>query len=354
MNHYIVFYANILLFLLQRYTLFTLTEYLLNINNISMAVLWRIDSLSQQEIEKYRQRSTRAINGLRMCLKYADAISKYEKIGDKYKTLANYMGLAQEGGNSYYNYFIPINEDLVFMLRNASHDNKNEDSYNKHEQLGRPNKRFVIYFKNGNTFKDNKMIFLDAEHHLVPYNVNALDNEASVTAYINSLINLFENGKTTFPSLPIIAENKQYKSDKKMKYTIKESQLHKIIAESVKKVLSELDARTYASYADKRAAQGNYDKAAKGVDAARDAWNNKFSHDDNFAHGYSKENMIDTSDSPYTVHSQSMSRDALGNAISNNVNQVNPQNDKRTADRYRVAQQMAQGNGKYVKGQGWQ
>jgi hypothetical protein len=177
-----------------------------------MAVLWRIDSLSQQEIEKYRQRSTRAINGLRMCLKYADAISKYEKIGDKYKTLANYMGLAQEGGNSYYNYFIPINEDLVFMLRNANHDNKNEDSYNKHEQLGRPNKRFVIYFKNDNTFKDNKMIFLDAEHHLVPYNVNALDNEASVTAYINSLINLFENGKTTFPSLPIIAENKQYKS----------------------------------------------------------------------------------------------------------------------------------------------
>jgi hypothetical protein len=44
-----------------------------------MAVLWRIDSLSQQEIEKYRQRSARAINGLRMCLKYADAISKYEK-----------------------------------------------------------------------------------------------------------------------------------------------------------------------------------------------------------------------------------------------------------------------------------
>ena len=31
----------------------------------------------------------------------------------------------------------------------------------------------------------------------------------------------------------------QYKSDKKMKYTIKESQLHKMIAESVKKVLKE-------------------------------------------------------------------------------------------------------------------
>lgn len=148
--------------------------------------------------------------------------------------------------------------------------------------------------------------------------------------------------------------------DKNNKQIIRltESDLHRIVKESVNKILSEaineLDPRTYASYANKRAAQGNYGKAAKGVDAARDAWNNKFSHDDNFAHGYSKENMIDTSDSPYTVHSQSMSRDALGNAISNNVNQVNPQNDKRTADRYRVAQQMAQGNGKYVKGKGWQ
>ena len=139
-----------------------------------------------------------------------------------------------------------------------------------------------------------------------------------------------------------------------MKYTIKESQLREMIAESVKKVLKELDARTYASYADKRAEQGNYRQAEQGRQAARNAWNNKYAYDDNYAHGYSKENMIDTSDSPYTVHSQSMSRDALGNAISNNVNQVNPKNDKRTADRYRVAQQMAQGNGKYVKGQGWQ
>ena len=75
-----------------------------------------------QRYIKYRQRSTKAINRLRMCLKYADAISKYEKIGDKYKTLANYMGLAQEGGNIYYNYFIPINENILFMLRNANHE----------------------------------------------------------------------------------------------------------------------------------------------------------------------------------------------------------------------------------------
>jgi hypothetical protein len=138
-----------------------------------------------------------------------------------------------------------------------------------------------------------------------------------------------------------------------------EQDLHNIIKESVKRILkeaqlNELDPRTYASYADKRAAQGNYNQAEQGITAARNAWNNKYGYDDNFSHGYSKENMIDTSESPYTIHSQSMSRDALGNAVYNNVNQVNPLNDKRTADRYRVAQQMAKGDGKYTKGQGWQ
>ena len=59
-----------------------------------------------------------------------------------------------------------------------------------------------------------------------------------------------------------------------------ESDLHRIIKESVNKVLkeaiNELDPRTYASLADKRAAQGNYKKASDARDAAVNAWNREY------------------------------------------------------------------------------
>jgi hypothetical protein len=172
-------------------------------------VKWRIDTLTPQEIAKYRNKSVKAINSLNICLQHAKEISQYQKIADKYKIIAQYIGLVQEGGNSFYNYFIPLNTDIVFLLRNSNHNNTNPYLYNRHEQLGKPNKRYIVYFKNGNTFSDNPITFLDAEHHSIPYDVNALDNETSVIAYLNSLKGLFENGETTFQPLPITAENKQ-------------------------------------------------------------------------------------------------------------------------------------------------
>nr|DAL46847.1 MAG TPA_asm: hypothetical protein [Caudoviricetes sp.] len=202
-------------------------------------VKWRIDALTPQEIEKYRQRSSDAINGIEYLMQYANVIAQYEKIGDKYKTIAEYIGLCQEEGNGFYNYFIPLNTNLIFLLRNSNHNNTNPDLYNRHEQLGRPNKRYIVYFKNGNTFNDNTVTFLDAEHHSIPYNVNALDNEASVITYLNSLKSLFENGDTAFQPLPIATENKQYNNYRNMKRTIKlnETELKRIISESVKRVL---------------------------------------------------------------------------------------------------------------------
>ena len=207
-------------------------------------VKWRINTLSPQEIEKYRQRSVRAINGLNYCRQNAHIIAQYEKVADKYKTIANCIGLGQEGGNSYYNYFVPTDKNIVFLLRNANHNNLNPSLYDMHEQLGRPNKRFVIFFKNGNTFSDVPVVFQESEHHVIPYNVNALDNEASIIAYIDALIKLFQNGKTKFPNLPIVTENKQYKTNTDMNkklIRLTESDLHRIVKESVKRILKETD-----------------------------------------------------------------------------------------------------------------
>jgi hypothetical protein len=63
-----------------------------------------------------------------------------------------------------------------------------------------------VYFKKGNVFSDMPIVFQDSEHHVIPYGMNALDNETSVVAYIDALIKLFKDGKTTFPSLPIVPQ----------------------------------------------------------------------------------------------------------------------------------------------------
>lgn len=53
-----------------------------------------------------------------------------------------------------------------------------------------------------------------------------------------------------------------------------------MIRQCVNEALNELDARTYASYADKRQAQGQNDKAKQGRQAAVDAWNRDYSQGD--------------------------------------------------------------------------
>jgi hypothetical protein len=69
-----------------------------------------------------------------------------------------------------------------------------------------------------------------------------------------------------------------YKKKYNMKRTIKltESDLHKFIKESVENILTELDPRTYANYAKQRTDKGQYDKAARGTQAAVNAWNKKY------------------------------------------------------------------------------
>lgn len=151
-----------------------------------------------------------------------------------------------------------------------------------------------------------------------------------------------------------------------MKKTIqlKESDITRMVMEAV----NELDPRTYASYAKKRAEQGQMDKANIGRDAAVKAWNKQFGEDG--------ENMY----SGYQVLQNNWSKDGLGKKI-NNQKQYNPymgvssdsqityfrdgskeETPPRTSIGYygtnykgaSVAQQMANGTGQYVKNKGWQ
>lgn len=187
-----------------------------------------------------------------------------------------------------------------------------------------------------------------------------------------------------------------------------ESDLHRIVKESVNKVLSEaineLDPRTYASYADKRAKQANvekylgnddkadslYKKAHQGKQAAVKAFNNQY--------GYDKEYPIDgqyrkglntaryemdlgsgdknypyrantyyAETDPKYAHGQTINFGKGGNDVVNHRrgsygdnyeeyknNDIYHPYDSIGRKQTKVAQQMAQGNGKYIKGQGWQ
>lgn len=172
--------------------------------------MFRIDNISKDVYDKYKNRSIMAINGLREILPQAEAIANMKNLRMKYMFIAQSIGLRMENPNSAYNFFIPLNAEIVFLLRMSNHNNTNPALYNMHEKLGSPNKRYIIYLSGGNVLGDNPITFLESEHHAIPYNNDALDNSASVTAFINSLINLFESGSTIFPSLPIQNENKQH------------------------------------------------------------------------------------------------------------------------------------------------
>ena len=99
----------------------------------------------QSSVKKYRAKSQMAINGLNNVIQQANLIAELPNVESKWKYIATYMGLQQEGNNSFYNTFVPLNNDILFLLRNGNHNNANPELYNRHEKLGRPDKRFVVY-----------------------------------------------------------------------------------------------------------------------------------------------------------------------------------------------------------------
>jgi len=179
-----------------------------------------------------------------------------------------------------------------------------------------------------------------------------------------------------------------------MRRTIKlrESELKRMIAESVKGMLNELDPRTYASYAQKRQQQANnsanpndaaryQQKANQGVEAAQNAWNqqygfnynngqndwaerkmggnNQFTHNNGSNYGINYRGERPNWDGGYThtnmAYNPKTNQEWTGDGRGNSrVRQSSREQEYGDNGAYSVARQMEQGNGTYVKGQGWQ
>ena len=66
-----------------------------------------IDRLYENDIVKYRDRSVKALNGIKILLSNPSIVLDKPTIYGKYLTIASYIGLVTENNKSAYNYFIP-------------------------------------------------------------------------------------------------------------------------------------------------------------------------------------------------------------------------------------------------------
>lgn len=221
-------------------------------------VVRRIDYLTEAEKRQYRERSKMAVNGIDVLLRNLYLITSKGNITEKYRTIAQYIGLVPDG-NSHYNYFIPVQQDIVFLLRLSNHNNENEELYNQHEQKGHPDVRFILFFQGSGYSLLFSGVFCEAKHYVYNYPINGLDSEEDVIRFLSSLRELFIKGQAIFRGADApeprqtnndiisqwnrtIDRNNESKTNKNMKKNVvrlNEQQLKKIVAESVKKVLKE-------------------------------------------------------------------------------------------------------------------
>ena len=107
----------------------------------------------------------------------------------------------------------------------------------------------------------------------------------------NSIAQMTEYNKPITCNDPNDGENNQEnincnRNMNKNRIRLTESQLHSIIKESVKQVLSELDWKTYANAANKRQAQGNWQSADSLRDQMVNSFNNKYATSDSEYNSY--------------------------------------------------------------------
>lgn len=161
----------------------------------------RFVTLIPDDVEKYKIRSEKAINGINMLLQDIPQLLECNTIEGKYTKIATYLGL-NEDGDSKYNYFVPLNKDVVFLLILSNHNNTNETLYDKFELMGRPDARYIIYFSGKKCASSTNSLWLESQHNVISYPVNSLDTCEDIRSFLITLKTLFTNGKTRFPKLP--------------------------------------------------------------------------------------------------------------------------------------------------------
>ncbi len=134
--------------------------------------------------------------------------------------------------------FIPQNcLNSVVRVRFSNHPCGPLSNWKKYETIGEPNKRIDIYFYNG---KDSNIPTDSNENNLI--NNAHLYSDEDIAKLCMALSNLFLNGTFVHPFIsqqPIQENNNNNKYTNKTVMKINETQLRKIIKESVQSILRE-------------------------------------------------------------------------------------------------------------------
>lgn len=185
-------------------------------------------------------------------------------------------------GHTFIITFIPqSNPNIIVRARFSNHPCGGRKNWDKYETIGEPNKRVDIYFFNQT---DNNTPVDGYENNLI--NNSHIYNDDDITKLCAALTNFFTTGIFIHPFVnsTSIQENKQYRNTntemKKQTIKLNESQLRKIIKESVKKVLNEseryeiftlniFDIENENSIDDMQYTR-NYESADEAIQAARE------------------------------------------------------------------------------------
>ena len=251
------------------------------------------------------------------------AIPKLQKLAETYLGVSDphrfltdlrvALGIPDSQGASKYGVVSIPKEDgsiLQASLRVTNHQ-ANANTYIDHDANYKYNLSIVVRRKQRkNTFIPNENVILD---EYVYYGTKMQGIENPLTQIVNGIIVFLQSGEykdttgVAFKNQSVetkdrvpqnisvdkdgnwvstngwdadyVSENKQYNTNRNMKQTIKlsESELKRLVAESVKGAINELDWKTYASAAKKRAEQGASDYDIYQLDqAANKALSDKY------------------------------------------------------------------------------
>lgn len=287
---------------------------------------------------------------------------------------------------SFYGLLVTLNASNNYIetrLRISNHPSV-QFEWMKHENGGFPDARFSIYILDEKDGRNKTITDTEAVWHPVSYSLEhgtvyergfpsaVMQNAGMLQSIINDVCTIIENG-----TIGIKENNNQIKYKNTMnKIRLTESQLHRVIKESVNRILTELDWKTYANAARKRAAQNpNYGGRPNFMDpltmAARAAYNRDYGYNNSDSE---YERYYDGAIDPVSNHYSSfgiennkqyrtkkpeweMSRN-LKDAYSENDGLSPYPHDWGLEDAYRKGtkemEDYKNGNYYYQKGKGWQ
>ena len=296
-----------------------------------------------------------------------------------------WIGLQMNEGSqtSRYVTFIPPKGNKVIKIRLSDHPSSPQE-WGEKELTGLPNRRYsiVTFSKKSMPNESNQGIKELEWKNYIAQNIPTYEKTFN-RYYLNEtfetlkeiLLSIYKGGCPEDNTIKInLAENCNKNMNKKL-IRLTESDLHRIVRESVNNVLTELDWKTYMNAAKKDWENGNEERAERFAAAAEDAFNKEFGHDelDDELEYYGEKAHQDVKGANFTPYGNSPSV-GIGSwtpLMARMHNTYNPKDgseftnpnstmrpSKKTLDAYNRAkddlQKHANGKYKYQKGKGWQ